>query len=111
MKILSTANVCVFGVVLASARISHAARETLAISEGGVTFTIVRYDDGRNKPYRLQFRQDGIRSLYMFNTAGFVTNVKVDAERYKVRRRRTPPRNAVCYGRPSPLTTSLTRFD
>ena len=71
--------------MLAGVGVSSAARVTLSVTEGGITFTVVRYDDGRNKPYRLKFVQDGTRSLYTFNTATHVTNLKVGTERYKVR--------------------------
>lgn len=86
MKILSAGNVSLMSVVLAGIKVADAARETLTVSEGGVTFTAIRFDDGRNKPFRLKFHQDGIPSLHLFNPAGFVTNVKVDTEQYEVRR-------------------------
>lgn len=96
MRILRVGDVCLLSVVLTGVKVSEAARETLTVSEGGVTFTIMRYDDGRHTPYSLEFRQDDVPSLYLFNSAGYVTNVKVDREQYKVCRRRTPSRNVLC---------------
>ena len=75
-------------LMLASFDVSHAARETVLTTERGISFTGVRYDDGRNKPFRIKFRQDDLRSLYMFNVASQVTDIKVGTERYKVRRGR-----------------------
>lgn len=86
---LSTGRVSLVGLMLlaSSLGVSNAVRETLSVTEGGVTFTVARYDDGRNKPYRLKFKQDGTRSLYMFDSATHVTNLKVGQdERYQVRR-------------------------
>ena len=96
MKMFSTGRVSLLGFMLAGVGVSSAARETLSVTEGGITFTVVRYDDGRNKPYRLKFSQDDTRSLYMFNSASHVTNLKVgEAERYKVRSCRIPSSKCV----------------
>lgn len=85
MTIFSTGRVSLLVVVLASVGLSTAARVPLSVTEDDVKFTVVAFDDGRNKPYRLKFVQDGTRSLYTFNTATHVTNLKVGTERYKVR--------------------------
>ena len=82
---LSKGHVSLLGVVLASFGAVNAARETLSVTEGGITFTVARYDDGRNKPYRLKFKQDGTRSLYMFDSTPHVTDIKVGTERFEVR--------------------------
>ena len=88
---ISTGRVSLLGVMLANAGVSSATRGTLSVTEGGITFTVVRYDDGRNRPYRLRFRQDGTRSLYTLDSATRVTNIKIgEAERYQVRRCRIP---------------------
>lgn len=87
MKMLNTRRMSLLGLMLASIGVSNAVRETLSVTEGGIEFNIVGYDDGRNKPYRLQFHQEDTRSLFMFNSAAQVTNIKVgEDERYKVRR-------------------------
>lgn len=70
---------------MASLGFGDATRETLSVTGGGITFTVVAYDDGRNKPYRLKFSQDGSRSLYTFDSDTIVTNLKVGTEKYKVR--------------------------
>lgn len=88
-KMHCTGRVSLLGLMLLASSVggSNAARETLSVTDGGVTFTIARYDDDRNKPYRLKFKQDGTRSLYMFDSAAHVTNLKVgEDERYQVRR-------------------------
>lgn len=64
---------------------AEAARESMAVEAGGITFSIDRYDDGRSKPYRVTFTEDGVKSTYRFNTAGFVTNIVVGSEKYGVR--------------------------
>lgn len=92
MKMLSKGRVSLLGVMLAGVGVSDAARETVLTTEAGITFIGVRYDDGRNKPYRIEFRQDDTRSLYMFNSASQVTDIEVGPERYKVRRCRIPSR-------------------
>lgn len=75
------------GLLLAGVGVSDAARETMSVTEDGITFTVVRYDDGRNKPYRLKFSENGTPSLFMLNSASQVTNVKIgERERYTVRR-------------------------
>ena len=90
MKMLSKARVSLLGVMLAGVGVSDAARETVLTTEGGITFIGVRYDDGRSKPYRIKFRQDDTRSLYMFNSASQVTDIEIGTEWYKVRRCRIP---------------------
>lgn len=83
---LSTGCVLLLGLVLAGVGVSDGARETMSVTEGGITFTVVRYDDGRNKPYRLKFSLDGTPSLFMLNSATQVTNLKLgERERYTVR--------------------------
>ncbi|CAN0015043.1 unnamed protein product [Pylaiella littoralis] len=85
---LSTERVSLLGglmLLASSVEVSNAARETLSVTESGVTFTVARYDDGRDKPYRLKFRQGDTRSLYMFDSDSHVTNLKVgDDERYLI---------------------------
>lgn len=97
MKMLRTGRVSLLAVAMASVGLSTAARETISFTVHGVTFTIVAFDDGRNKPYRLKFTQDDTLLLYMFNKANQVTNIKVGAERYKVRGCRISPRKCVTY--------------
>ena len=97
MKMLSAGRVSLLVVVLASVGLSTAARETLSVTENDVTFTVVAFDDGRNKPYRLKFTQDDTLSLYLFNKANQVTDSKVGAERYKVRACRISSRKCINY--------------
>ena len=63
---------------------THAAKETMTVTEDDITFTVGRFDDGRSKPYVINFDNDGDSSKYTFNTDGFVTNIKVGTERYRV---------------------------
>lgn len=63
---------------------AEAARDRITVEAGGVSFKIDRYDDGRSKPYRVIFTEDGVRSAYKFNIDGFVTNIKTGSEEYKV---------------------------
>lgn len=95
MKMLSTGRASLLGVtLLASVDTSNATRGTLSVTEGGITFTVVRFDDGRNRPYRVRFRQGGMRSLYTLDSASRVTNVKIgEAERYQVRASLSHPTN------------------
>lgn len=72
------------GVVLAGVSVSDAVRETLRVTERGVDFTIVAFDDGRNRPHRLRFTQDGTQSSYTFNRAERVVTSRVGPERYRV---------------------------
>ena len=92
MKMLSAQRVPLLGVMLASVGVCSAVRETMSVTEGGITFTVVRYDDGRINPYRLKFNHDGTRSLYTLDAAAQVTNIKVGMETYKVRLYRIPRR-------------------
>lgn len=109
--VLNGGCVSLLALMLAGVGVSSAARETLSVTEGGVTFTGVRYDDGRDKPYRLKFRQDGTRSLYMFNSAAQATNIKIgEAERYKVRRIHFPPSECLLMERIWNGVAMFTRF-
>lgn len=74
----------VVGVVLVAVSVSEAARERMTVEAGGISFDVDRYDDGRNKPYRVVFTNNDAESTYKFNTDGFVTNIQVGAEKYKV---------------------------
>ena len=97
MKMLRTGRVSLLAVAMASVGLSTAARETISFTVHGVTFTIVAFDDGRNKPYRLKFTQDDTLSLYLFNKANQVTDSKVGAERNKVRACRISSRKCINY--------------
>lgn len=74
----------IFGVVLVVVSVSEAASERMTIEAGGISFNVDRYDDGRNKPYRVVFADNDAESTYKFNTDGFVTNIQVGAEKYKI---------------------------
>lgn len=64
--------------------VAKAAVANMALKEDGISFRVGRYDDGRSKPYRVIYKEDGTRSRYIFNTAGFVTDILVDEEEYDV---------------------------
>lgn len=72
----------------------NAALDAMSVTEGGVTFTVVLYEDTR----RLKFRLDGTRSFYTFNSANQVTEIEVGKERYKVRRCRIQRRRSTLIG-------------
>lgn len=64
---------------------AEAARESITVEAGDITFSIDRFDDGRTKPYRVTFTgEDGVKSIYRLNAAGFVTNIVIAAEKYRV---------------------------
>lgn len=71
-------------VLLSGFSVIDGARERLSVTEGGVKFKIDWYDDGRSKPYRAVFSDDGVRSTYQFNAEGRVAQIKVDSEKYKI---------------------------
>lgn len=81
----STATLAFLGSVLLSGfSVIDGANERLSVIEGGVKFKIDWYDDGRSKPYKAVFSDDGVRSIYKFNAEGRVMQIKVDSEKYKV---------------------------
>lgn len=51
-----------------NAAIASAARESMTVVEGGTSFHIDRYDDGRSKPYRVVFTNpvDGVDSTFRY---------------------------------------------
>lgn len=90
---LSTGRISLLAVVLASGLgISNAERGTLTVTEDDVEFTVIGFNDGRNRPYRLKFSQDDTRSLFTFNSRELVTTIRVGAETYGVSRCRIPSR-------------------
>lgn len=95
MKMLGAGSLSLLGVVLSSVCISDATRETMSLTEGGVTFEVVRYDDNRSTPYRLKFRQDGTGSLFQFKADTHVTTISAGSNKYKVRRCKRPSRKCV----------------
>lgn len=104
MKMLRTGCVSLFGLMLTARGVSRTVRETLTLTEGGVTFTVVRRDDYRGNLYRIKVRQDNSFSLFMFNSAYSVSNIKIGKEegteeRYEVRFCCTPPTLFVLLGR------------
>lgn len=86
VKMVSTAHVALLSLVLAGVSVSDAARETLRVTERGVEFTVVAFNDGRNRPHRLRFTQDGTQSSYTFNRAERVVTSRIGSERYRVSR-------------------------
>lgn len=61
-----------------------AATEGVTVTERGIDFEVDRFTDGRSKPYRVVFNNDGLRAVYRFDTDGRVTNIRAGSERYRV---------------------------
>lgn len=76
------------GLLVSSGKVptTEATREGITVEAGDTTFSVDRYDDGRNKPYRVTFTEEGHggKSVHKFNAAGFVTTILVGSERYRV---------------------------
>lgn len=56
----------ILAVAALNAALATGARESMTVEEGGVSFRIDRYDDGRSKPYRVVFTNpdDGVKSTF-----------------------------------------------
>lgn len=63
---------------------AEAASDTMTVGASGVSFSLVRYDDGREAPYTVTFTEDSTQSTYTFSTSGFVTDIAVGSEEYEV---------------------------
>lgn len=69
--------------------------EKIVQKNDGIRFAVHSYSDGRNKPYEVSSRLDGVRSSYKFTAAGDdsteisgCVDVRVGSEIYKARYRR-----------------------
>lgn len=58
-------------VAAGNAAFTTAARESMTVEEGGISFQIDRYDDGRSKPYRVVFTNsaDGVDSTFRYEAS------------------------------------------
>lgn len=63
---------------------AEAASDTMTVGASGVSFSLERYDDGREAPYTVTFTEDSTQSTYTLSTAGFVTDIVVGSEEYEV---------------------------
>lgn len=86
MKMLSTTRVSLLGAMLASVSVSDAVRETLSVTEAGIDFTVVAFDDGRVRPLRIRFTPDDTISSFTFNRDDEIAIIRVGGERYRVSR-------------------------
>lgn len=86
MKMLSTSRVSLLGAMLACVGISDAIRETLSVTEAGIDFTVVAFDDGRVRPLRIRFTKDDTISSFTFNRDDEVAIIRIGGERYRVSR-------------------------
>lgn len=57
------------------------------VDYGGITFKVDSHTNGRNKPYRVKFRNSGIYSKYWYDIDGVVHKFEVGADEYKIRYR------------------------
>ena len=84
-KHLGTTALPLLGLLVANSMPTTTARsDTITVDSSGTTFSVKRYDDGRNEPYTVTFTKDSVQSTYTFNTAGFVTDIVVGSETYEV---------------------------
>ena len=82
---ITMARFALVGVFLAAmSTTTYAAKESMTVAQDGITFTVIRSDDGRSKPYIVKFAEDGVSSKYTFKSDGSVANIKVGTEKYKV---------------------------
>lgn len=62
------------------------ARDDFLVEEDGIVFDVRRFDDGRSRPYHLQFSLDDIDVVkYTFSDEGRIMWVKADTEKYAVK--------------------------
>lgn len=80
MKMPSAGRFSLLGVMVASMSVFSAAVDTVTVTEGGVAFTVVLFED----THGLKFRQNGTRSFYTFDSATKVTSMEVGTETYNV---------------------------
>lgn len=71
-------------VLAAIVSVAKATAGTIMVEEGDTTFIVSSYNDGRFRPYRIKYEDDGVISRYVFNEEGFVKVVVVGREVYKV---------------------------
>lgn len=58
--------------------VSDATKHVFKVKQGRVKFTVHYWDDGRQNPYRISFKKNGVRSSYRFEARGYVTIINVD---------------------------------
>lgn len=73
----------------ATVSVAEAGKDRIKFDYGGITFKVDRYDDGRNKPYMVSFKDDMVSSSYTFDEYGIVVEFEVGGEEYKVKYKNT----------------------
>ena len=82
----SAAAAIFLSVAIIPAIVTDAARNRLKVSEGDINFKIFSFDDGRSRPYQINFwTSDTGSSRFKFDQAGRVTYIKASSEKYVVR--------------------------
>lgn len=57
----------------------------LSIRGDGITFDVIRFDDGRNRPYHVSFEKKDVSSTFEFDEAGYIEFIEAGTEEYAVR--------------------------
>lgn len=82
---LNATALLLLGLLAGPTSVARAGRDEIIVHEGGITFRVARYDDGRKKPYLLKFWASGVKtSKYRFKQDGRVGSIKAGTEKYSV---------------------------
>lgn len=66
-------------------RLVDAAKHTSEVTYEGVTFNIAYFDDGRKRPYRIRFKEDGVTHRFFFKRRNILVKwIKSGTEKYRI---------------------------
>lgn len=69
-------------LLLAGILFAEARKETLKIEKAGVRFKVHWWDDGRDVPYQIHFKKDGVEAKHKFSSDGRLYQLKVGSTTY-----------------------------
>lgn len=64
--------------------VTKATSGKIVVEQGNTTFTLIGNVDGRKKPYKIRFKEEGVKSGFKLDSEGLVKVVVVGSEKYKV---------------------------
>lgn len=59
-------------------------KDTMSVTTGGITFNVDNFNDGRRKPYRIWFWENGLQNFFYYDSAGTMNMFTAGPEKYKV---------------------------
>ena len=82
MRMLSAVQASLLLVLMVGCFVTEAARHRITVRNFRTNYRIDWWDDGRDVPYRIIYRKNGLKSIYTFEESGHLETLKVGTTTY-----------------------------